>query len=72
MGVGAVKMHPHYRLEGGQVVVQEQEGGRWNAVDRSVVEAMLSLFNGMTVEAVRATALRAGEAEDAPDLRRVA
>jgi len=65
-------MHPHYRLEGGVVVVQEQEGGRWSAIDRSVVEAMLSLFNGMTVEAVRATALRVGEAEDAPDLRRVA
>ena len=59
-------MHPHYRLEVGQVVVQEQEGGRWSAIDRSLAEAMLSLFNGMTVEAVRATALRADEAEDAP------
>ena len=65
-------MHPHYRLEGGQVVVQEQEGGRWSAIDRSVADAMLSVFNGMTVEAVRATAGRADESEDAPDLRRVA
>jgi len=71
-GVWVVKMHPHYRLEGGVVVVQEQEGGRWSAIDRSVADAMLSLFNGMTVEAVRATAVRAREAEAAPDLRRVA
>jgi hypothetical protein len=71
-GVWVVKMHPHYRLEGGQVVVQEQEGGRWSVIDRGVAEAMLSLFNGMTVEAVRATAGRANESEVAPDLRRVA
>jgi len=65
-------MHPHYRLEGGQVVVQEQEGGRWSAIDRNVAEAMLSVFDGMTVEAVRATASRSRDAEAAPDLRRVA
>jgi len=65
-------MHPHYRLEGGVVVVQEQEGGRWSAIDRSVADAMLSVFNGMTIEAVRATAGRAGESEITQDLRRVA
>jgi hypothetical protein len=70
--VRVVKKHPFYRLEGGQVVVQEQEGGRWSAVDRSVADAMLSVFDGMTVEAIRATARRASEADRAPDLRRVA
>ncbi|MCX7304075.1 MAG: hypothetical protein NTV73_07020 [Hyphomicrobiales bacterium] len=65
-------MHPLYRLEAGQIVVQEMEGGRWIGVDRQVAEAMLSIFNGMTLDAVRATAMRARESTAAPDLRKVA
>ena len=61
--------YPHYRLEGGQVVVQEKEGGRWAPLDGAMASAMLAVFDGMTLDALRNTLLGEGET---PALLRVA
>lgn len=61
--------YPVYRLEGGQVVVQEKEGGRWTALDAQIANAMLAVFDGLTMDALRNTVL--SENEGVP-LRRVA
>ena len=49
--------YPQYRLEGGQVVVQEKEGGRWAPLDGAMASAMLAVFDGMTLDALRNTLL---------------
>jgi hypothetical protein len=62
--------YPQYRLEGGQVVVQEKEGGRWAPLDVATANAMLAVFDGMTLDALRNT-LR-GDDAGTPALLRVA
>jgi hypothetical protein len=52
-----MQQYPLYRLEGGQVVVQEKEGGRWAALDGAMANAMLAAFDGMTIDALRNTLL---------------
>jgi hypothetical protein len=49
--------YPQYRLEGGQVVVQEKEGARWAPLDGAIAGAMLAVFDGMTLDALRNTLL---------------
>jgi len=65
-----VHQYPQYRLEGGQVVVQEKEGGRWAPLDVAMANAMLGVFDGMTLDALRNT-LR-GDDAGTPALLRVA
>ena len=60
--------YPLYRLEGGQIVVQEREGGRWMPLDSAMANAMLAVFDGMAVDALRNTVL----SEDTGALLRVA
>jgi hypothetical protein len=65
-----MQQYPLYRLEGGQVVVQEKEGGRWAALDGAMANAMLAVFDGMTLDALRDTLL--GDDAGTPALLRVA
>ena len=65
-----MQRYPLYRLEGGQIVVQEKEGGRWASLDSAMANAMLAVFNGMTLEALRNTVLH--DDAGAPALRHVA
>lgn len=65
-----MQQYPHYRLEGGHIVVQEKEGARWASVDSAMASAMLAVFDGMTLEALRNTVL--AEDAGAPALRHVA
>lgn len=62
--------YPLYRLEGGHIAVQEKEGGRWTPVDGVMANAMLSAFDGMTLDALRNTVL--SEDTSVPALLRVA
>lgn len=65
-----MQQYPLYRLEGGQVVVQEKQGGRWASLDSATANAMLAVFDGMTLEALGNSVLR--ETAGAAALRRVA
>jgi len=53
-------------------MVQEYEGGRWTMLDGEVVNAMLSVFDGLSLDAMRNTILAAGEVAQPSVLRRVA
>lgn len=68
-----MEQHPIYRLKGGEVMVQESDGGRWTVLDDKVANAMLAAFNGLSLDAMRQTILAAGsdQAEQSV-LRRVA
>ncbi len=72
VGARVVKQYPSYRLDGGKVMVQEYEGGRWTTLDGEVVNAMLSVFDGLSLDAMRNTILAAGEVTQPSVLRRVA
>lgn len=65
-----MQQYPLYRLEGGQVVVQEKEGGRWATLDGAMANAMLAVFDGMTLDTLRNTLLN--DDIGAPALLRVA
>ncbi|MBL8577663.1 MAG: hypothetical protein JNK47_10580 [Mesorhizobium sp.] len=67
-----MKQYPSYRLDGGKLMVQEYEGGRWTTLDGEVVNAMLSVFDGLSLDAMRNTILAAGEVTQPSVLRRVA
>ena len=61
--------YPQYRLEAGQVMVQEKEGARWTPLEGAMANAMLAVFDGMTLDALRNTLL--GD-DGTPALLRVA
>ncbi|MEW9805389.1 hypothetical protein ABUE31_05250 [Mesorhizobium sp. ZMM04-5] len=65
-----MQQYPLYRLDGGQVVVQETQGGRWASLDGATANALLAVFDGMTLDALRNTVLR--ETAGAEPMRRVA
>lgn len=67
-----MQQYPSYRLEGGKVMVQEYEGGRWSVVDSEIANAMVSVFNGLSLDAMRNTILAASATTQAAPLRRVA
>jgi hypothetical protein len=45
--------YPVYRMIDGQVMCQEQSGGRWTPVDRRTVETMLRAFDGVAINDLR-------------------
>lgn len=59
-----MQQYPVYRLEGGKVVVQEFEGARWTALDMGVANAMLGVFNGLSLEAIHNTVMVAADGTD--------
>lgn len=59
-----VQQYPVYRLEGGKVVVQEFEGARWTALDMGVANAMLGVFNGLSLETIHNTVMAAADGTD--------
>ncbi len=65
-----MQQYPLYRLEGGQIVVQEKQGGRWTPLDGATANALLAVFDGMTLEALGNSVLR--QNAEVAALRRVA